>query len=94
MFKKFSQAQINQAERKYWLDVRDRGKARFIWRQEFVSVVLWLVIPPGVQTFGTKDHIFSWQFLLSWLITLPIFLLGGYLEGRWKWQDFERKYPG
>jgi hypothetical protein len=26
-------------------------------------------------------------------IMLAIFLLGGYLTGRWRWTDFEKKYP-
>jgi hypothetical protein len=28
-----------------------------------------------------------------WAIMLPIFLLGAYLTGLWKWKDLEKKYP-
>lgn len=27
------------------------------------------------------------------IVTLPVFLLGGYLSAKWKWSDFEKKYP-
>ena len=26
------------------------------------------------------------------LVLFPLCLLGGYLAGRWKWKDFEKKY--
>lgn len=31
--------------------------------------------------------------LLTSLIVLPIFLLGGYLTAHWQWQDLQEKYP-
>jgi len=31
--------------------------------------------------------------VLTSLIMLPIFLLGGYLTANWQWQDLEKKYP-
>jgi hypothetical protein len=30
--------------------------------------------------------------LLIYLVMVPIFALGGYLEGKWEWQDLEKKY--
>jgi hypothetical protein len=27
------------------------------------------------------------------LISLPFFLLGGYLTGKWRWQELDNKYP-
>jgi hypothetical protein len=37
--------------------------------------------------------LFSLQFVVVWLIMLPIFLLGGYLAGSWKWKDLEKRFP-
>jgi hypothetical protein len=90
---KASQAQINQAHRKYWLGAKARGKTRFIWREAMGSILIWLIVIPTVEVFQYHGHMFSLQFVVIWLITLPIFLLGGYLTGSWKWKDFERKYP-
>jgi hypothetical protein len=37
MFKGYSQAQMNETERKYWMDARARGKTRFIWRKTILT---------------------------------------------------------
>jgi hypothetical protein len=92
MLKTYSQARINEAEKKYWRDAKARGKTRFILRQAIGSILIWLIVVPAVQVFANHGPVFSRQFVAIWLILLPIFLLGGYLEGRWKWKDFEKKY--
>jgi hypothetical protein len=88
-----SQAQINQAQRKNWLERKARGKTRFIWREAIGSILIWLIVLPAVQVFEYHGRLFSPQFLVIWLIMLPIFLLGGYLTGSWRWKDLEKKYP-
>jgi hypothetical protein len=90
---KASQAQINEAQRKYWLDAKARGKTRFILRESMVNILIWLVVLPAVEVFGNHEHLFSLRFLVIWLVMLPIFLLGGYLTGSWRWKELERKYP-
>jgi hypothetical protein len=90
---KASQAQINEAQRKYWLDAKARGKTRFIRREAMGSILIWLIVLPAGEAFGNRGHLFSLQFLVIWLVTLPIFLLGGYLTGSWRWKDLEKKYP-
>jgi hypothetical protein len=91
MFRR-NEAQIREAQRKHWLDAKARGKTRFIWREAIGSILIWLVVLPAVQVFQYHGHLFSLQFVVIWLIMLPIFLLGGYLTGSWKWKDFEKKY--
>ena len=78
MFKSFSHAQINEAQRKYWLDAKAGGKTRFVWREAIGSILIWLIVLPAVQVLGNHGHFFSLQFVVIWLIMLPIFLLGGY----------------
>jgi hypothetical protein len=78
MFKSYSQAQINEAQRKRWLDAKARGKTRFIWREAIGSILIWLIVLPAVQVFGNHGHLLSLQFAVIWLIMLPIFLLGGF----------------
>jgi len=48
---------------------------------------------PVVEVLANHRRLFSLNFLVAWLSMLPIILLGGYLAGRWKWQDLEKKYP-
>lgn len=93
MFKKFSQAALNQSERKYWADAKARGRPRFILREATGSTLIWLIVLPAVQVLGHHENVFSRQFVMIWLIMLPIFLLGGYLTAGWRWKDFEKKYP-
>jgi hypothetical protein len=75
MFKSHNQARINEAERKIWLDAKARGKTRFVWRDAIGSIVIWLVVLPAVQVLQYHGQLFSSQFLIVWLIMLPIFLL-------------------
>jgi hypothetical protein len=39
-----------------------------------------------------KTNPLSVQNIVIDLVLLPVCLLGGYLEGKWRWQDFEKKY--
>jgi hypothetical protein len=93
MFKNHSQAQINEAQRKYWLYAKARGRTRFILRDAIGSILIWQIVLPAVQVLGNHGHLFSRQFVVIWPFMLPIFLVGGYLTGSWKWKDFEKKYP-
>jgi hypothetical protein len=81
-----------QAERKYRLQTKARGKRWFLWREVIGSLLFWLIIEPAVEAFGGHAHPFSVGFFFIWLVLLPIFVLGGYLTGSWRWNDFERKY--
>ena len=93
MFKGHSQATINEAQRKFWADAKARGKTWFIWREATGSILIWLVVLPFVWVFGSHGQLLTQKFVVIWLIMLPIFLLGGYLAGSWKWKDLEKKYP-
>jgi hypothetical protein len=54
--------------------------------------MFWLIVLPAVEVFAV--HVSSLRLIVSsGLIMLPVFLLGGYLTGRWRWDDFEKKYP-
>lgn len=92
MFKSHSQTHVNEAQRKYWLDAKARGKKRFVWREATGIILIWFVVLPAVEVFVDHGHLFSLHFLNIWLIMLPIFLLGGYLNGSWKWKDLEKKF--
>jgi hypothetical protein len=80
-------------EREHWLQTRTRGRSRFIWRQVLSTLLLGLIVVLGVEALRVRPHPFSLRStILTSLLMLPIFLLGGYLTGRWKWQDLEKKY--
>jgi hypothetical protein len=93
MLKSYSQTQISEGQRKYWLDAKAKGKTRFILREAIGTILLWLIVLPSVQVFANHKPLFSLQFVVIWISVLPIFLLGGYLTGSWRWKDLERKYP-
>jgi len=66
------------------------------------SLPIWLFVVfavPALEAF-TNHSPFSVRSILSgrWTVTihlilLAIVLLGGYLTARWRWTDFEKKYP-
>jgi hypothetical protein len=92
MFMRHSQAEINKLERQSASWQKERGKRRFIWREVIGSVLMWLIVLPSAQVLANHGSLLTGNFPTAWLIMLPIFLLGGYLTGRWKWQDLEKKY--
>ena len=88
MFKSY-----NEAKRKYWLQTKAQGKNRFIWRAVLGHILTWFVVVLVVEVFGDHRQSFSVRSsMLPGLIMLPIFLLGGFLNGHWQWKDFEKKY--
>lgn len=83
----------NEAERAYWAHTKAQGKRRFIVREMVFNIILWVGIT-AVVGFTDRPRTSSVQSVASLaLVTLPIFLLGGYLSAKWKWSDFEKKYP-
>ena len=82
-----------ELERQSWLVTKAAGRNRFIWRQMLYSLVFCLILMPAIDLLSFKTNPLSMQNVVIDLILLPVFLLGGYLEGKWRWQDFEKKYP-
>jgi hypothetical protein len=79
--------------REYWLQTKEQGRARFIRREVLGGLSFWSILVPAVQVFAHYGHPSMRSIIIGSLIMLPIFLLGGYLTGRWRWSDFEKKYP-
>ena len=92
MFKK-DYKKYNEAERNYWAQTKAEGKRRFILREMVFNIILW----PGITAvvgFTDRPRPISVRSVASTaIVMLPVFLLGGYLSGKWKWSDFEKKYP-
>jgi cell division protein FtsW (lipid II flippase) len=82
----------SQIERKQWQEAKAAGRDRFIWRQMLYVLVFGLILIPTLDLLAFKTNPLSTQNVVIDLILLPVFLLGGYLEGKWRWQDFEKKY--
>ena len=69
------------------------GRNRFIWRQMLYSLVVWLILMPVLDLVAFKTNPLSMQNIVIDLILLPVCLLAGYLEAKWRWKDLEKKYP-
>jgi hypothetical protein len=93
VFKKHTAAERNAVMRTHWLRTKERGRARFIRREVLNSVLFWLILMPLLDLFGDHRHSTVRSIVFANLIVLPILLLGGYLEGHWRWNDLEKKYP-
>jgi len=85
----------SEAERRDWLQAKARGRSHFIWWRAILPTLLTcFVVVPVVTLFGDDKSSFSVRAtVLSSLVVLLIGLVGGYLEGVWKWRDLEKKYP-
>ena len=102
MFKRHSEAEMNRLMRESWLQTKARGESRFILGEMLASLLIWLFVVfavPAVEAFANHSPFWAhsiwfgrWT-VFSDLILLAIFLLGGYLTGRWRWTDLEKKYP-
>lgn len=102
MFWHQNEAKINRLMRESWLQTKARGEGRFIRGEMLASLLIGLgvvFVVPALEAFRNHSP-FSMRSILSGrgtvfidLIVLAICLLGGYLTGRWKWTDFEKKYP-
>lgn len=55
-------------------------------------LVFGLISMPILDLLAFKTNPLSTQNFVIDLVLFPVFLLGGYLEGKWRWQDFEKKY--
>ena len=65
----------------------ETGRSRFIWRRMLYSLAFWLILMPLLDLLVFKTDPLSLQNIVIDFILLPVYLLGGYLEGKWKWQD-------
>ena len=93
MFKK-DYKKYNEAERECWDQTKAQGKRLFILREMVFNIIIWLGIT-AILPFTERPRPSSVRSVaLTAVVMLPIFLLGGYLSGKWKWSDFEKKYPG
>jgi len=87
--------------RESWLQTRAQGKKRFILREMLANCSITFFAAFGALAMDAfrNPSPFSVRSILSdrtvsvALILLPILLLGGYLSARWRWTDFEKKYP-
>jgi len=81
-------------EKQYWFRVKPAGRKRFIWRDHVIaSFLVWLTMALGLDLFRDNAPSFSASKLVFIdLFSLPIFLLGGYLNGGWRWKQLIKKY--
>jgi hypothetical protein len=103
MFWRLNEAKLNKLKREYWLRCKVRGRTRFIWYEGVLPSLLTccvvVFVVPAYEAFANHSP-FSLRSMTSghWtvfidLILLAVCLLGGFLTGRWRWTDFEKKYP-
>lgn len=89
MFRRYA-----EAEKQYWLQTKAKGRSRFIWREVLGALLIWLIVMLALALFRDQALPVSVQREVSIdLILFPLLLLWGFLNGRWKWKDFDKKYP-
>ena len=81
-----------EAERQFWVRAKTGGRKLFIRRRllrAFVAWLAWLLL-----MFLFKVYLFSArEVLVVGLTCLPLWMLGAYFSGRWRWKVLDKKYP-
>jgi len=89
--------QLTQEQRRRFIEIRRRGRARYIlyygvlrfgvfWT--ILTGLLWSILVPGsYPPLGPRDL----PRILAWIIyMIPFGVLGGWAYGSWMWRIFER----
>jgi len=86
-------SKASQIEQKYWQETKATGKGRFVRRGMLGSFVTGIALLLGLALLDRSPaHSVKTEFL-TWLVMIPILLLGGYLTSHWQWQDLQKKFP-
>ena len=79
-----------EIERKIRFQAIEGGRSRFIRGRLLQGFVTWLAW--SALMFLFKVYLFSWHEVVTLsLILLPIWMLGAYLSGRWRWNDLVKR---
>lgn len=82
-------------ERTRWLKIKERGKLRLILSQVLKNLAMVTVVVIGIRVFGASGSPLSAALIIySSIFLVPLLVLGGYLQGNWKWKEMEKKFPG
>jgi len=93
MFKRLTTVEKNVMMRDHWLQTKSPGKRRFILREMLEGLLIGAGVVVITDFLAEPAHLSSRGTTISVsVIMLLIFLLGGYLTAKWKWQDLEKKY--
>jgi hypothetical protein len=80
--------------RKHWLQVRAQGKNALIRRELRRGFLIWIFICPVTGLWKSHARLDSPTTTVEiWLAVLALCLLGSYLTGKWRWDDFEKEHP-
>ena len=81
---------IEELKSQAWVRDKQAGRRRFIFREILRSLLLWLGI--GI-VLPLADRSHSWRYDFSvGLAIIPVFVLGGFLTGKWRWKELIEKY--
>jgi hypothetical protein len=94
MLRRHTIAERNIAMRNYWLYTRAQGKKGFIRSEMLLGLLVWTFICPVMDLWKSHGHLANPRTtIVVWLSVLAICLLGSYLTGKWRWNDFEKNHP-
>ena len=81
---------VAEMERQIRSRAIEGGRKRFIRGRLLGGLVTWVAW--SVLMFVFKVWLFSWHEVVSIsLILFPLWMLGAYLSGRWRWNDMVKK---
>jgi len=85
---------IPEAERAHWVQVKAKGRSRFILRNFVGSLGVWLgAVAVAQMAGGLRGKHDVRAIAIVAICLLLIAVLGAYLNANWKWKDLAAKFP-
>jgi len=86
---------VEEERRQAWLQIRAKGKRRYIWRDGVMGwgLPVFAIFTPLMLIFGPSTHQLSMAEIVGTTIfSFLVWLVGGYFFGVWMWNTFDNKY--
>lgn len=90
----FRSRYTEEQRREYWCNARAKGKKRFIWRRGILlgGLPMFAIFTPLILYDAPTQRV-SLSEAVPWIIfSLFVWMIGGYLYGRFVWKIMESRY--
>lgn len=86
----------DEKRRQAWLQVRAKGKKRYVWRTGVMGwgLCCFAIFTPTMLFLGPRTHqVTTTEILGTVVLNFFLFAIGGYVFGLTMWKTFNNKYP-
>ena len=84
-----------EQRRQAWLNIKAKGKRRYIWRTGVIGwgLSVFAIFTPTTLIFGPRTHQLSiTEIVAETMLSFFVWMVAGYFFGLWMWKTFDKKY--